>query len=445
MTRILVVDAATERRSALTDLLEGNGFTVISAGEVDVTLAASDKFDLMIAHVDPATRPGLRICRLTSTPVMIIASQGGVRDAVTAIKSGAAQFFVEPVDPDELIAAIEVELTANNTAAGIGRDDPIAGAAMVGTSEHMVAVYQRIEAIAPSDSPVLISGESGTGKTLVARTIHGASHRRHGPLITLNCAVVPDQLIEAELFGQETPAGAGEHRRPGLIEAAQGGSLFLDEIAELPSEAQARLVRLLQSGEYRPLGASRARPIDVRLLAGSHRDIGRLVAEGHFREDLFQRLSRVTLNLPPLRDRPEDMAALAHHLLKRICRRLARPEPTFTTRALAAMADYDWPGNVRELENIIERAVILAKNDALDIDLLAIGSGRSKGSSVAAEPEATTLEDYFVRFVLDNQDALTETELAAKLGISRKSLWERRQRLNIPRRATIKRGPRRHP
>lgn len=444
MTRILVVDPIAERRVALEAVLDRNGFTVIGAAEVDATLAAAQHLDLVIARGDSPAANNLRICRMTVTPVMIICARGDVRDAVAAIKAGAAQYFVEPIDTDELIAAIEVEMAAPGRTRELVWDDSIAGAAMIGSSPRMQALYERIKMIAPGDSSVLIQGESGTGKALVARAIHQASHRRHAPLITLNCAVVPEALIETELFGHEGLSDPDRRRHPGLIEAAQSGTLFLDEIGELPAAAQARLLRLLQAGEFRPLGAAQARPIDVRVLAASHRDIGRVTAEGHFREDLYYQLNLITLNLPPLRDRPEDIPALADHLLHRICARLSRPQPVFSAAALAAMSAYDWPGNVRELKNVIERAVILSTGDELDAGLLAITpQGRISAPQAMVEPEATTLEDYFVRFVQENQDDLTETELAAKLGISRKSLWERRQRLNIPRRSTVKRGPRR--
>jgi DNA-binding NtrC family response regulator len=440
MTRILVADPTETRRTALAELLERSGFTVNTTTDVTQAITTPQPPDLIVARGDGPL--ALRACELTTAPLVLITSSGGVRDAVAAIKAGAVQYFVEPVDADELLAAIEAELAAPRTRTAEPGNDPIVGAMIIGSSACMRAVYERIDHVAPNDMSVLIQGEAGTGKALVAHAIHRASGRRHAPLVTLNCAMVPDGLIEAELFGQEFSIGASPMRRPGLIEAARGGTLFLDEIAELAPQAQARLVRVLDAGEFRPVGALRARPVDVRLLAASHRDIARLAAEGEFRNDLFERLKLCTVNLPPLRERAEDIPQLALHLLRRICGRLSRPEPTLAPSAIEAMASYDWPGNVRELENVIERAVILATADELDADMLAILPHAPRPP--VADSDATTLEDYFVRFVLDNQDELTETELAAKLGISRKSLWERRQRLNIPRRATLKRGPRRH-
>jgi two-component system, NtrC family, response regulator HydG len=235
-------------------------------------------------------------------------------------------------------------------------------------------------------------------------------------------------------------------RHNGLVEAAHGGTLFLDEIGELPIEAQARLLRVLQLGEVRRIGSTQTRAVDVRLVAATHRDLRRLTKAHQFREDLFYRLNVVNLHVPPLRERGEDVLQLADAMLANTCKRFNKSGLRFSEGAIVAMRTYTWPGNVRELENAIERAVILCETDAIDADLLAIDPEPRKPSAAKASqgPEnATSLEHYFVRFVLEHQDQLTETELAQKLGISRKSLWERRQRLDIPRKRTRQRRPRR--
>jgi DNA-binding NtrC family response regulator len=270
-------------------------------------------------------------------------------------------------------------------------------------------------------------------------------------MICLNCAAIPDSLIESELFGHEKGAFTGAAAaRNGLVEAADGGTLFLDEIGELPLEAQARLLRVLQEGEIRRVGSTRTRRVDVRLIAATHRDLRSRAERGQFREDLYHRLNVVTLSLPALRDRGDDIYELAERLLERACHRLHKPHLAFSESALSAIRCYDWPGNVRELENAIERAVILSDGTEITADLLAIdheSPAPVRPAPAAApapqeEPDSTTLEDYFVRFVLDHEDHMTETEIAQRLGISRKSLWERRQRLGIPRKRTRNRGPR---
>ena len=265
-------------------------------------------------------------------------------------------------------------------------------------------------------------------------------------MISLNCAAIPDSLIESELFGHEKGAftGAGSARQ-GLVEAATGGTLFLDEIGELPLEAQARLLRVLQEGEIRRLGAVETRKVDVRLIAATHRDLRQLAQTGRFREDLFYRLNVVNLTLPALRDRGDDILELSERLLERACVKLQKIRLRFSDAALTALAAHSWPGNVRELENAVERAVILADGEEITPENLALGG---QGALLEPSPAPAThpapgpapqegtasLEDYFVRFVQENEGRLTETALAEQLGISRKSLWERRQRLGIPRR-----------
>jgi two-component system response regulator HydG len=317
---------------------------------------------------------------------------------------------------------------------------------MIGSCGAMRLLYERIRKVAPTESTVLVLGESGTGKELVARALHEQSGRAAAPMISLNCAAIPDSLIESELFGHEKGAftGAGSARQ-GLVEAATGGTLFLDEIGELPLEAQARLLRVLQEGEIRRLGAVETRKVDVRLIAATHRDLSQLAQTGRFREDLFYRLNVVNLTLPALRDRGDDILELSERLLERACVKLQKIRLRFSDAALAALAAHSWPGNVRELENAVERAVILADGEEITPENLALGGQSAPPESPPAlathpapapSPQEGTasLEDYFVRFVQENEGRLTETALAEQLGISRKSLWERRQRLGIPRR-----------
>jgi len=314
---------------------------------------------------------------------------------------------------------------------------------MIGASPPMRELFELIAKVAPTDSTVLIEGDSGTGKELVARALHAASTRNQAPLITLNCATIPPQLIESELFGHPVHDAAGTARR-GLLDAADGGTLFLDEIGELPPEVQARLLRVLQDGELREFGSTTARRVNVRLITATHRDLKQLIANDQFRDDLYYRLNVVNLPIAPLRQRGDDVLRLADAILARTTERLSKPCTGFSEEAKAAMLAYTWPGNVRELANAIERAVILCSGGDIQPELLHIDQTQPAVADPAPTgQDQTSLEDYFVGFVTAHQDQLTETELAEKLGISRKSLWERRQRLKIPRKKTRKRGPRR--
>jgi len=304
---------------------------------------------------------------------------------------------------------------------------------MIGNCPQMQDVSARIDKVAPTSTTVLIVGETGTGKELVARAIHENSLRKEAPFIAVNCAAIPDTLIESELFGHEKGAFTGAlEPRMGLVEAADGGTLFLDEIAELSLSAQAQLLRVLQDGEVRRVGSNSVRHVDVRLLAATHRDLDLRVKDGVFRSDLYFRLQVVEIMLPPLRERGDDLNKLLEYMLDKVCKQLDRKGCVLTEQALDLVKRYRWPGNIRELENAVERAVILCENSQITPDLLSIeGKSEELMQEIEDSPnEESSLDGYFVKFV-------QETELAKRLGISRKTLWERRQRLGIPRSRAI--------
>ena len=442
MSRILIIEDEEVIRTAVRRLLERHRYEVVEAGSVEEAAGALEQagFDLVIADLRLPGAPGTDIiARLPETPVLIMTSYASVKSAVEAMKIGAADYIAKPFDHDELLLIVarllQQRLLARRAEAlksEMSRSYPVGG--MVGNSPAMQEVFERVHKVSPTDTTVLILGESGTGKELVARALHELSPRGEGPIIAVNCAAIPENLIESDLFGHEKGAFTGAvSASRGLVEAADGGTLFLDEIGELPAAAQARLLRVLQEGEIRRVGSAQARRVNIRLITATHRDLEGLVAEGRFRADLYFRLRVVEIHLPPLRERGEDIDALAAFLLDKLCRRLNRAPLIFTPEAMAALRAHPWPGNVRELENAIERAIILCDGEAITPGLLAL---QVAGKGVAAANGAQageSLEDYFRRFVIENQERLTETELARRLGISRKALWERRQRIGIPR------------
>ncbi|MCC6200442.1 MAG: sigma-54-dependent Fis family transcriptional regulator [Moraxellaceae bacterium] len=452
MSHILIVEDEALIRSSLKRLLDRHDYTVSEAGSVaDACERYSlDEFDLIISDVRLPGEPGTSLIeKAKPTPVLIMTSFGSMKSAVEAMKQGAVDYISKPFDHDEMLLTIErilreKALITQNEALKqeVARTYPTGG--MIGSCAAMQDVFNRIRKVAPLATTVLIRGESGTGKELVARALHDQSPRASGSMISVNCAAIPETLIESELFGHEKGAFTGaQTQRKGLVEAADGGTLFLDEIGELPMEAQARLLRLIQEKEVRRIGATQTRRVDVRLVAATHRDLKKLASEGRFREDLYYRLNVVELLLPPLRERGEDILELADKLLLRTCQRLGIDTLSFSAEAREAIRHYAWPGNVRELENAIERAAILSETPEIEPEHLAIDIARREPSHTrtsgpdpsANEPAAgLSLEDYFQHFVLEYQDHMSETELAQKLGISRKSLWERRQRLGIPRR-----------
>lgn len=443
MPSILIIEDEEIIRNSIRRLLDRNGYDTAACPSLESAIEKyrPSDFDLILSDLRLPGAPGIDIIpHAGETPVIIITSYASVPSAVDAMKRGAVDYIAKPFDHDELLHAVnrvleEARLRRQNAAlkADLGRSYPTG--AMIGKCPAMQQVFNMIRKVAPTDTTVLILGESGTGKELVARAVHEQSRRANGPLVAVNCAAIPQGLIEAELFGHERGAFTGAvGARPGLIEAADGGTLFLDELGELPLPAQAQLLRVLQEGEIRRIGASTSRKVNIRLVAATHRDLAKMVKEGKFREDLYFRIHVMEIRMPPLRERGDDLIELAHYALEKACHRLHRPPMRLSEDALAALRAYSWPGNVRELENVMERAAILNDGDVVTAELLGLPPAEA---SRPPAPETTTpdlsLEEYFREFVLQHQDKLTETELARRLGISRKTLWERRQRLNLPR------------
>lgn len=472
MHHILIVEDEPIIRSALRRLLERNNYQVSEAGSVqeaqeqhNITL-----FDLIISDLRLPGAPGTEMIKLAEPkPVLIMTSYASLRSAVDSMRLGAIDYIAKPFDHDEMLQTV-ARIIADHQQHSLddtdSNDDDLetytpllidnSDIGIIGSSAAMQALYGKIRKVAPTDSNVLIQGESGTGKELVARAIHNLSTRAKAPMISVNCAAIPESLIESELFGHEKGAFTGAvSARTGLVEAADGGTLFLDEIGELPLEAQARLLRVLQEGEIRRVGSVHSQKVDVRVVAATHRDLKGLSKTGGFREDLYYRLHVIALHLPALRDRENDVIEIAEILLERQRQRMNKEPMSFTEQARQALQKYSWPGNVRELENALERAVILCEGSQVTSELMGIdvdlaeettiqdaSLAAESTSAAAAQAVASTdadandlsLEDYFQRFVLENQDKMTETVLASKLGISRKCLWERRQRFGIPRR-----------
>lgn len=438
MNCILIVEDEEIIRTALKKLLERNHYQVDEAASVeDANQLDLDSFDMIISDLRLPGAPGTElITHAKDTPVLIMTSYASLRSAVDSMKLGAVDYIAKPFDHNEMLSTIariltEYESSKSDSDDMTGSPEQKNGlAGMIGSSPAMNALFKTIRKVAMTDTTVLIQGESGTGKELVAKSIHTLGPRKDAPLISVNCAAIPESLIESELFGHLKGAFTGaDSDRSGLIEAADGGTLLLDEIGELPIEAQARLLRVLQEGEVRRLGAVTPIKVNIRLISATHRDLTKMVADKQFREDLFYRINVMPLHVPPLRDRDNDPLELANAILNKLCQKFNRPGMTFTSRATKAICQHSWPGNVRELENAIERAIVLSDNNQIDSSHLSLkDSDRDEESS-----KALSMKEYFVQFVSEHEADLNETELARKLGISRKSLWERRQRFGIPR------------
>lgn len=470
MSDILIVEDESIIRSALKRLLERNNFRVKEAESVtEASQHNLDAFDLIISDLRLPGAPGTELITAASnTPVLIMTSYASMRSAVDAMKMGAVDYIAKPFDHEDMIRTVKriidqhqhfgsltQEASLKTEKIFTGQDGKRAALGdLVGSCEPMQALYKKLLRVAPADVTILIQGESGTGKELAAKAIHQHSPRKDNSLISVNCAAIPESLIESELFGHEKGAFTGATAaRQGLVEAAEGGTLFLDEIGELPMEAQARLLRVLQENEVRRVGSVHARKVDVRLIAATHRNLKKLVREGKFREDLYYRLQVIEISLPPLRDRGQDVLEIAEHLIRKHCQRMKLDNSmSLSAMARQQMAVYQWPGNVRELENAIQRALILSDDGEIGVEVLGLidddlnipesllsaahiheSISEPEASQAADTSEDLSLEDYFQHFVIEHQESMSETELAQKLGISRKCLWERRQRFGIPR------------
>jgi len=433
LNHILIIEDKIALSASIKRCLNNNNNNLFKADSLNHAIEQGlSGFSLIIAETDLDGHPVTELIKLApGVPVIAVSDKADLKMAISLIKRGAENYLVAPFTDQEL----------TDTVAAILRD-PVPEHQLeniIGRSESMKALFSQIKKVAPTRSSVLILGESGTGKELVAKAIHHNSDRYHEPLISLNCAAIPETLIEAELFGHDRGAFTGAtNSRMGLIEAADKGTLFLDEIGELPLEAQARLLRVLQGGEVRRIGSTSTLKVNIRLIAATHRDLLQLVEEKLFRLDLYYRLDVVQLKLPPLRERGDDLDLLADHCLKQTCLQMNKNLLTFSDTTRHLMSSYGWPGNIRELENSVARAVILCESQIITPDLLGIQLDlQSKPNDLEvsehSEPETLSLESYLYNFILENQNAMTETQMAQKLGISRKGLWQKRQKLNLPR------------
>ncbi|MEW5774143.1 MAG: sigma-54 dependent transcriptional regulator [Thermodesulfobacteriota bacterium] len=373
MGAIVVIDDDSQLRQSFGRLLEQEGYRVRTAGSAEAGIEAvrQDMPDLVIMDVRLPGMDGLtafgRLHELEPRlPVIIMTAYGGADTAIEATRRGAFDFVLKPFDIPEMLALIAKALEAGRAArARVDLDAaPDSGSedAMVGKSPAMQEVYKAIGRVAATEATVLIRGESGTGKELVARAIHQHSPRRDKPLTVINCVAIPETLLESELFGYEKGAFTGAaSRRAGKIELAAGGAVFLDEIGDMPFAIQSKLLRLLEEKTVERLGGAGAAKVDVRIIAATNRNLEEAIAQGRFREDLYYRLRVVTLRLPPLRERMEDLPLLANHLVARHAQKLGAPNPGVAAEAVSALAAHDWPGNVRELSNVLHKALIFGR------------------------------------------------------------------------------------
>jgi len=436
--RVLVLDDEPRMAEIVGMVLRRDGFDVETFTNGNEALARhdADPFDLVLTDLRMPAPDGLEVLKRvraasSDTPVILFTAHATIANAIEALREGAFDYVQKPFDNEALRACVRRALEINRLSrenrylrAELGQRHALAD--IVATSDAMNDVLDLVRRAARSPATVLITGESGTGKELIARAVHFHSDRVSGPFVAVNCKAFAEGLLESELFGHERGAFTGADRtREGLFEAASGGTLFLDEIGEISEAFQAKLLRVLQEREVRRVGDDRARPVDVRVVVATNRDLQTEVAEGRFREDLFFRLAVIPIRIPPLRERREDILPLARHFLLQFQRRSERRFNALGAEAEALLAEHDWPGNVRELENAIERAVVLAVGDALlPSDLLL-----EQRSGDSDPPADTTLQahlDAATRAAIHEALSATggaKSDAAARLAIDRTTLY----------------------
>src|SRR5438477_4277293 len=451
MEPLLLVEDKTELRAMLRKALERNGFSVDEAadGSAAIQKIRSRRYQMVVTDLKMPGASGLDVLRESkqadsTIPVILLTAFGSIEEAVSAMKEGAFDFIQKPVDLDHLKLVVEratrqQELLRENL---ILREEFAARYGfprIVGESPAIKAVSQQLQKVAPTETTVLLLGESGTGKELFARALHHLSNRRDQPFIALNCAAIPEGLLENELFGHERGAftGAG-NRKAGKIELAQRGTLFLDEIAELPLGSQAKLLRVLEERRFERVGGTQPIDVDVRIIVATNRDLAARILEKLFREDLYFRIAAVPLTIPPLRERDGDIFLLADHFLEKFGREFNKGRLTLKKDARDRLHDYPWPGNVRELQNVLERAAILSDAAEITPDLLPSLASHVRTETIPANliPESFSwdgsLEDVTARAQLHVERVLLEnalrasrwnkTRAAEKLGIAPKTL-----------------------
>lgn len=453
---VLVVDDDPSLRRVMRMQLAEAGYDVLLAGTADEACKAMDEFrpKLVISDLNMSPMDGIELLRFIRNrhidiTVIIITAYGSVESAVEAMRAGAYDYVTKPIDYDALVMVVHRAMERQHLLEEVrtlrsALNQRYGFEAIIGRSKALLRVLELASRVAQRDSTVLIQGETGTGKELLARAIHYNSRRRSEPFVTINCATIPKELIESELFGYQRGAFTGaQTSKTGKVELARGGTLFLDEIGELPLDMQVKLLRLLQEGEVAKLGATDNVTVDVRIIAATNRNLSAMVEDGAFREDLYYRLAVVPLQLPPLRERREDIPELVQHLFAKLKEHHHLPGLRLSPGVLRRMLGYSWPGNIRELENIIERMVVLAGADEIteqDLPGEISESIPAAGSLVLHLPEhGISLEAVEREILLRALEKFhwNQTQTARFLDISRRTLIYRMEKHGIRRESDV--------
>lgn len=439
MPSILVVDDEAKMGVLVAGTLEDEGYTVTRTedGKEALSLLSTQRYDVVVTDLKMSPISGLSILKETKkknpeTIVILMTAHASAETAVEAMKSGAADYLIKPFSLDELVMLVKRQLHARKLADKVealtGDLDRFVSSEFVGTSSALQEVLDMVQRVAKTDASVMITGESGSGKELVARAVHAESPRVDGPFVAINCAALPETLLESELFGHEKGAFTGaSSRKRGRFEVADGGTIFLDEVGEIPLSVQVKLLRALEDKTFNRVGGTAQLKVDARVVAATNRDLLVEMREGRFREDLFFRLNVFPIKVPALRDRPEDILVLADHFLKQF-----NADATMSAQAKDELQAYRWPGNVRELKNVLERATILTDSGTIEPGHLHLLPGENVKVSrpVESKEGIAAVERQMIERALDESRG-NKTEAARKLQITRRMLYSRMKKHGI--------------
>jgi len=448
MAKIILVDDDRSFLRVYSKILQRQGYNVeaIDNGKEALKVIKNRYFDLVISDVVMPGMGGIELLKALKklsidTQIIMLSGKGTVKDAVKAMRLGAYNYLLKPVDIEELLINIERALdfkkvneenyTYRSEMEKMLREDPF-----IGKSNHFMEIKKKIEIIAPTDSTVLITGETGTGKEVLAKEIHYNSNKRNKPLIKVNCAVLAETVLESELFGHEKGAFTGAYKtKKGKFELAQEGTLFLDEIGDLPLNFQIKLLRVLQEKEFERVGGTETIKVNFRLIAATNKDLRAEVKKGSFREDLFYRLNVIPIYLKPLRERREDILYLAEFFLKKYSKDLNKNVKRFSDKACEILKNHDWPGNVRELKNIVERCVVFAKSEEISAEEIPEDIKSKSGVCKSIKPLKRALQEFEKQYILNalDKNEWNITKTSEEIGIARKNLYKKIEKYRIQR------------
>ncbi|UCB45000.1 MAG: sigma-54-dependent Fis family transcriptional regulator [Spirochaetota bacterium] len=437
--QILVVDDAKDTLEVIQRNLKSKDYSVLTATSAPeaISILESTHVDLVITDLKMPKVDGFDLIQhvrdnYKDTEVMMITGYPSIEGAVKAVKMGADEYLVKPFTDEELFTAVKrsfEKLSLQRTSYKVIEKKPVTYQGIIGDSEPMLKVLNAIKRAAATTATVLISGESGTGKELVARAIHYNSKRASAPFIPVNCGAIPEELLESELFGYIKGAFTGaDHSQAGFFQTADGGTIFLDEISETSISTQVKFLRVLQDGEIFMVGSRRPVRVNIRIVAATNKDLHSLVTKGIFREDLFYRLNVIPIEMPPLRERGNDILLLLNHFAEKLSQEAGKPPPNFSVKALGILKNYYWPGNVRELENVVQRLIVMTDGDIIDVpdlpSLMRFSALKGKGlNRTLAE-----IETEYILNVLENVGG-NKSKAAEILGIDRKTLRLKLQKM----------------